>query len=63
MLYAERRGRTEIGPVQGLVREPDLEPPTLRFLVEFCDSQAGSIDRDGVPNVTIPENRAGLRDG
>ena len=51
-----RRGRTEIGPVQGLVREPDREPPAALLPVELDDRQARAVDRNRVPDVAVAQD-------
>ena len=48
--------RTEIGPVQGLVREPDLEPPAALLPIELDDRQARAVDRNRVPDVAVAED-------
>ena len=57
-----RRRRTEIGPVQGLVREPDLEPPTALLPVELDDRQARAVDRNRVPDVAVTQDGRGVSD-
>ena len=57
-----RQGRTEIGPVQGLVREPDLEPPAALLPVELDDRQARAVDRNRVPDVAVAQDGRGVPD-
>jgi len=45
---------TEIRPIQSLIRQPDLEPASILVLVEFRYSETRSVDRDAVPNMTVP---------
>jgi hypothetical protein len=42
--------------LQGLVRKPDLEKAALFGKVELGHCQAGTIDGNGVANMTISEN-------
>ena len=62
MPHAGRRGRTEIGPVQGLVREPDLEPPAALLPIELDDRQARAVDRNRVPDVAVAQDGRGVPD-
>lgn len=47
---------TEIGPIQSLIRQPHLKPPTLFVYIEFCNRQTRSIHCNRVADVTISKN-------
>ena len=54
--FGGSRQRTEIGPVQSLVREPDLEPPAPRLLVELNRRQARAVHRNRVTDVAVDQD-------
>jgi hypothetical protein len=63
MLSIQRKYlHTEIGPVQGLVRQPHFKPSTLIIYIEFCNCQTRPIHRNGVADVTISKNRCRVPD-
>jgi hypothetical protein len=47
--------QTEISPLQGLVREPDLEKAALFGQVELGHGQAGAVYGNGVADMTVAE--------
>lgn len=61
--FGGSRRRTEIGPVQSLVREPDLEPPALRLLVELYGRQARAIHRYRITDVAVDQDGCRVSNG
>lgn len=47
--------RTEIGPLQRLIGKPDLKPATVLLRVEPRNSEAGTVHRDRITNMAVPE--------
>lgn len=55
--------RTERGPLQSLVGQPDLEPAVLFEEIKMSNSQTDTVDGDGVADVAVIEDRACEADG
>lgn len=54
--------RTQISPLQRLIREPDLEPPALCLLVELRHRQTRAVHRNGVADMAVVEDGRRFRD-
>lgn len=59
----QNKRRTERGPLQSLIGQPDLEPAVLLGEIEVSDSQTDTVDGDGVANVAVVEDRICEADG
>ena len=55
--------RTEIRPLQRLVRQPHLEPSPALSLLEFSDGKTRPVHRNRIADVAVVQDGRGLADG
>lgn len=55
--------RTQVRPLQRLVRQPHLEPSPILGLVELRDRQARPVNCDGIADVAVVQDGRRLADG
>ena len=48
--------RTQVGPVEGLVGQPDLEPSAVLVFVERRDGETGPVDGERVADVAVVQD-------